>query len=123
MAKRMHEGEPLGLKAGDNAVVVQSGYGSKYTPVVVDRVTPSGQLVVGGMHFYPDGKMVGGSFYHSRLVSPTPAVAREALHEHTVRAVHDAVSRSNWSRLSVEELQDIMQIMAPYVGKGERKRW
>jgi hypothetical protein len=98
----------LELKAGDEAIV-RGSYG-QLELVRVERVTPTGQIVLVGSssRYYPDGREVGARISNrSTLIEATPENRKEAQRQVNVRIIKAV----KWDKVEAEKLVQIVAIL------------
>ena len=113
-------------KAGDTVIVVGRMFRDRIT--TIDKVTPSGRLIVGTSVFNPDGWERGVTGYdRCFLVDPTPDRIEQATRNSLITRIDGTVYRrqrkqDGWADLSTDQLQQIAELLRvrPEAKGGER---
>lgn len=89
--------------------MIVAGRWNDETVCVVERRTPSGRIVVGGVEFNPDGweRRRARISDKSRLLESTP----ERLDKIRARALRLRLSKTNWSALDLARLEQIAAVL------------
>lgn len=108
--------EPLpwiqALKVGDKVVLDSSRHGTLALRVV-EKVTPSGRVTVGGHTFYPDGREYGVESYHCcALREATPELVLQAREQADFRRLSQRLQYSTkWPEIPLQKLREICAIL------------
>lgn len=99
--------DPSKLKVGDEVAVDGGGAFSVSSISAVERITPSGQiLLAAGTRFTPQGREIGSSGRYSRwLREPTDEVREEVRRADLVASLRSPLYR--WEDLPTETLERI----------------
>lgn len=80
------------LKVGDLVIVNDGGYYGAKAIKPVDKITPSGRLVVGKNTFLDNGDQYGGDHYwHMNIEEATPEAVKDIRRNQKVRAVYKKI--------------------------------
>ena len=102
-------------KAGDTVIVVGRMFRDRIT--TIDKVTPSGRLIVGTSVFNPDGWERGVTGYgRCFLVDPTPDRIEQATRRSLITRIDGEVysrhrKQDGWADLSTDHLQQIAELL------------
>ena len=113
-------------KAGDTVIVVDRAFRDRIT--TIDKITPSGRLIVGTSVFNPDGRERGATGYNSCfLLDPTPDRIEQATRNSLITRIDGTVYRrqrkqEGWADLSTDQLRQIAELLRvrPEAKGGER---
>lgn len=113
----------LRYKAGDKVVQI-SGHGDKRI-VVIDKVTPTGVVVVGNARYGREGTLHRSRNYcRSQLVDITPEIEEEIRREQAIRVIRAFFDKRNeWALKLVpsEELEPVLRQLVAIVERLEAK--
>ena len=101
------------LKAGDEVAIKTSNWsGSRYHIARVDKITPSGRIVVGIFTFLPNGQRYGGNGFAS--IEPVTDEIKQDIQDKVFYAraykLIEAVDRKK-IKLDMEQLKQIVAII------------
>ena len=102
------------LKVGDEVVLIKSSWrGSKYSIKEVEKVTPTGRVVIGGVTFLPNGTKWGGTTGYARI-EPVTDEHRERIEEEKFLrygyTLIEEVAKRN-IKISKEQLKAIVEVI------------
>lgn len=119
--------EQFFFEVGERCYIEHGAWGAKRVLATVRRITPTGQVVV-STDYNPTFERrfkwrgwvydeVGSRYSSLRKLTPEVerSIRRERQQEHIEFYLHDKVL----DRLSLEELDDIYQIITPYIKRGQ----
>lgn len=109
------------LKPGDKVGIVNSN-STSVKIVEVDRLTPSGQIIVGDRRFkkrkYGNRiEEMGEKYYTDRLVSHKEAQERlEEIHQANLKAklTNTLHYNTGWNKFTIEQLQQVIQLVESF---------
>lgn len=102
------------LKVGDEVVLIKSSWrGSNYSIREVEKVTPTGRVIVAGVTFLPNGTKWGGSAGYARI-EPVTDEHRERIEEekflrYGYRLIEEVAKRN--IKISKEQLKAIVEVI------------
>lgn len=102
------------LKAGDEVVLLKSSWsGSKYYIKEVEKVTPTGRIIVDGVTFLPNGRKWSGTTGYARIEPVTEEHRKTIEEEKFLRygyTLIEEVAKRN-IEISKEQLKAIVKII------------
>ena len=101
------------LRPGDEVVIDHGRYGAhNYEVHKVDKVTPSGRIVIGDRTFNPNGWERGGHQYHMLVIQEaTPELRQRVIELKERAAILATIRRVNWHALPTAQLRAIAAIL------------
>ena len=102
------------LKAGDEVVLLKSSWsGSKYYIKEVEKVTPTGRIIVDGVTFLPNGRKWSGTTGYARIEPVTEehrkTIEAEAFLRYGYRLIESVAKREQ--ELTPEQVKAIVKII------------
>ena len=102
------------LKQGDEVVLLKSSWsGSKYSIKEVEKVTPTGRIIVDGVTFLPNGRKWSGTTGYARIEPVTDehrkSIETEAFLRYAYRVI-DSVARREID-LTPKQMEAIVKII------------
>ena len=102
------------LKQGDEVVLLKSSWsGSKYSIKEVEKVTPTGRIIVDGVTFLPNGRKWSGTKGYARIEPVTDehrkTIEEEAFLRYGYRLIEGVARREQ--ELTPEQVRAIVKII------------
>lgn len=107
------------LKAGDKVIVSCGGYGFNMKLHTIDRITPTGQMIISGYR-YKNGERVGSYGRWDRRPYLTEATQKnidKIIKNDTINGTRFMYNELKLDKLSIEQLNKIKEILT--IDKGE----
>jgi len=110
-SKDKREGWLREVKVGDKIAVEYGQYGTgNYRIDKVDKITPTGRIVIENRTYDPEGQEMGKSNSYSRSYKLYPITQKVIDFIRTEKLLYE-IKNTNWNTLNLEQLEAISKIL------------
>lgn len=104
MVKDKREGWLKELRIASEVIVVGYGFGVTLKVQRIDRITPSGRLVIGGVYYNPKGREISGG----RMLEP---VSEKRLKQIEMVKMYRKLKETAWAEIDYRKMKKIIDIL------------